>query len=682
MSKTEFEAVTEFEDWYKNGTRINHLGALVPTGFSECAMRRFKTWQEYKSEMDSRVGQYWKYEKQAAAEVVSKKPDLPNISSGESAGFVRRIARNVVQHTPNVFIANEFDDDSIQGTLARHILKTKIIGDDEYSNNMQQNLVTTARRGFTIGFDCVIPVLLQDNAGSWYIQYDNIGYQDVFPEPGAKDIRRAKEVYVRRYMTRGEIHALIKNQVQGWDISALKTLIGTRPPRRERPSHEDKKHSYNPDAYEIITWYNAYGDPFLWFDGSMKLLLRIEQNKHPLKEHPVFFYVPEKDDMQPYGKSLLSLTYGRQEFQDLYMNGAYKMFVRDINPPIIGIGVTNAAPNLSPGKYTEFSNPNAKLEAFTVNSQSLMMFGQISQNNQANMVSMLGAADQQMAAQSTGGMMSQTPQGVEAQQQMVDITTNNYQKAMEQFFSRYCSYALTLYFQELKGTKKIRPSADIRKQLIDEGMPPEAFIHEAHTVEEENEDGTPRKKHVPADNTGLKDGELKIDFEDMATLYFVQCVPGSLVELEDEKQLRIMREIFVPLSQAMPAMAQAGDSEGLRYSSAAMKYIVKKTIELSGSAHSSELGMIFEGQNEEAVALDNRIKLLEDTLGGTRSELVEKDDVNLSVLEQMQLQIKALTESVGALVTSMGAPGAGGQTDATARASQATPAPAPASLPA
>ena len=688
MSKSEFEAVTEFEDWYKGGTRVNHLGQLVPSGFAPCAMRKHKNFRDYKSEMDARVGQYWKYEKQAAAEVVSKKPDLPNISSGESAGFVRRIARNVVQHTPNVFIANEFDDDSIPGALARHILKTKVIGDDEYSNNMQQNLVTTARRGFTIGFDCVVPVLLQDNAGSWYIQYDNIGYQDVFPEPGAKDIRRAKEVYVRRYLTRGEVQSLIKNQTPGWDISALKTLLGTMPPRRERPSHEDKKHSYNPDAYEIITYYNSYGDPFLWFDASMKLLLRIEKNLHPLKEHPVFFYVPEKDDMQPYGKSLLSLTYGRQEFQDLYMNGAYKMFVRDINPPIIGIGVTNAAPNLSPGKYTEFSNPNAKLEAFTVNSQSLMMFGQISQNNQANMVSMLGAADQQMAAQSTGGMMSQTPQGVEAQQQMVDITTNNYQKAMEQFFSRYCSYALTIYFQELKGTKKIKPSADVRKQLIGEGMPPEAFIHEQHVVEDEVEqpDGTKElvKKTIPADKhgqNGIKDGTLVIDFEDMAVLYYVQCVPGSLVELEDEKQLRILKEIFVPLSQAMPAMAQAGDQEGIRYSSAAMKHIVKKTIELSGSDHASELSAIFDGEDEQNKAFEQRLALMEETLGGTRSAMVESNEGSLSVLEEMQKQIQILASTVSELVTGLTPaapePGAGGQTDPSARANQAPLAPAP-----
>ena len=676
--KTEFEAVTEFSDWYKD-SRVDHLGALIPSGFAPCAMRRNIDFRAYKSEMDSRVGNYWKYEKQAAAEVVSTKPDLPNISSGESAGFVRRIARNVVQHTPNVFIANAIEDDSIPGVLARHILKTKIIGDDEYSNDMQQNLVTTARRGFTLGFDCVIPVLQQDAAGSWYMQYDNINYRDVFPEPGAKDIRRAKEVYIRRYMTRGEVNALIRSQPAGWDISALKTLVKTEPSSRERTDHETKKHGTNPQAYEIITWYNSYGDPFLWFDASMKLLLRIEKNKHPLKTHPVFFYVPERDDAQPYGKSLLSLTYGRQEFQDLFMNGAMKMFQRNINPPIIGFGTVNAMPNLSPGKYNEISNPNARIEPMTVDSQSLMMFGQISQNNAANMVSMLGAADQQMAAQSTGGMMSQTPQGVDAQQQMVDITTNNYQKAMEKFFSSYCSYALTLYFQELKGTKKINPSADVRKELIDDGMDPEAFLHEARTIRVII-DGKEKTESVPADSSGLKDGWLSVDFSDMAVLYFVQCVPGSLVELEDEKQLRLLKEIFVPLSQALPAMAQAGDQQGVQFGSKAMQFIVQKTIELSGSAHSTELSGILSGKGDERSELNDRIKALEDALGGSQSTLAISAEMSADTLTSMQNSITVLTEGMGAILAALMPGEAGGQTDPSAHLNPATAPQPPAAI--
>ena len=670
--KGEFEEVKDFPDWYDQ-YRIGDDGALIPNGVTHCAARKLRMYKRFKMEMDARVAQYEKYEKQAAAEVVTRKPDLPNISSGESAGMIRRMARNVVQHTPNVFISNEFDDESIQGAIARHTLKTKIIGDDQYSNNMQQNLITTFRRGATIGFDCVIPVLLQNNRKQWYIKYDNIHYRDVFPEPGAKDIRQATDVFVRRYLTRGEAHALMKSQAIGWDQAALRYLLTTSPMSREYTDYENKKHSVNHEAYEIITWYSSSGEAFLTWHAQSNILLRIEQNLHPVKEHPVFFFVPEKDDQQPLGKSLLSLTYGRQELQDLFMNSTMKMMIRNINPPIIGFGTVNAAINLSPGKYNEISNPNARLEAFEVNTQAHMMFGQITQQNAANMQQLIGATDQQMAAGPTGGMMSQTPQGVEAQREIVDITTNNYQKALEEFFSRYCSYGLTIYFHELRGAKTITPTADLRRELENEGVPPEAFRHEAYTDADGNE--------IPADDTGLKNGQMKYDFEGMATEYFVQCVPGSLTELEDEKQLRLLQSILVPVSQALPAVNASGDQEALRKMSTLVQFITEKSVELSGSAHSTEIKRILNGTDNNTER-QKRIDLIEETLGGTMSENGEFNEMVMQVVMKQQEQIGELAAGIQAIAGAL-APGiAGGQTVPSGPQGAPSPAPAQAALPA
>ena len=167
--------------------------------------------------------------------------------------------------------------------------------------------------------------------------------------------------------------------------------------------------------------------------------------------------------------------------------------------------------------------------------------------------------------------MSATPQGVEAQQAMVDITTNNYQKAIESFFSHYCSYALTMYFQEMKAVKKVAPTAEARVKLFKAGFPTEAL----------NDDGT-----------------LDMDFEDLATEYRVRVVPGSLVEMEDEKQLRILNQLFVPLSQAMPAIAQSGDQQMMAQAMKAMAYIVSKQIELSGSSSAKDIGLLWEGDVE------------------------------------------------------------------------------------
>lgn len=622
------EPITQFEQWYDT-YRVDEDGCLEYRNLADCANSMWRKFEYYKREADGRLHNYEKLEKLADAEVISPKPDLPNVSSGETAGMVRRIARNLVQNCPNVEVISTFDDDSIQGIFSQHILKSKIIGSDQYSNDMQQNLFCSTKSSLTLGFDCVIPLLLQDAGGSWYIKYDSIHYRDVFPEPGAKDVRAATNVFVRRYLTKGEIIQMIKDGTAGWDVAALKELCKNPPGPRERQSvdHQTKKRHQIPEGYEIITWYSSSGDPFLTFDARTKLLLRIEKNKHPLRQHPVFFLILEQDDQQPFGKSQVELVLGRQDFQDLMLNGAMKLWYRNINPSIIGYGAANAVPNLSPGKYTQISNPNARLEPFEVNTQTLTMFGSISEQNMGNMINLMGSADQQMAVQAGNGM-SATPQGVEAQEAMVDITTNNYQKAIEGFFSHYCSYALTMYFQELKSVKAVKPTAEARRMLLKAGLDADAI---------------------------KDDGTLNIDFAELATEYFVRCVPGSLVEMEDEKQLRILNQLFVPLSQAMPALAATQNQEILNQAALAMQYIISKEIELSGSAHAMDIQRIWsEGDVSGAQATDEKIKAVESTINGTALAQSEEAELNSRAITQLQEQVSLLVQSQQALFEKLG----------------------------
>ena len=626
----EFEdgPIKDFDLWYVD-RKVDPRNGCIETrgGLSDQATRLIRRYDYFKREMDARCADYEKLVLLADGEVISPKPDLPNVSSGETAGIVRRIARNLVQHTPNVEIINQFDDDSPKGIIARHILLTKIIGSDLYSNDMQQNLFASTKLSLTTGFDCVIPVLLQQADGTWYTKYDTIHYRDVFPEPGAKDVRQATEVFVRRYLTKGEVKALIQNQVRGWDLAALRDLLHTnpKPPHREPQSNstQDTKRRVLAEGYEIITWYSSSGRPFLTWSANTKNLLRIEVNKHPAKMHPVFFLVLEKDSQQPLGKSQVELLLGRQEFQDLMHNGAMKMWYRNINPPLIGYGAINTTPNLSPGKYTSVSNPNARIEPFEVQTQTLMQYQVISQGNTGAMVNLVGSADQQMAMQAGNGM-SATPQGVEAQQGMVDITTNNYQKAIESFFSHYCSYALTMYFQELKGTKRITPTADARQALVGAGLDAELF-NDA--------------------------GDLDVSFSDMAVQYFVRCVPGSLVELEDEKQLRILQQIFVPLSQAMPALAASNAPELLKNMAATMQFIVQRTIELSGSNRSNDLrSLVTTGRTDQ----DDKLFGLEEQINGLSATVETTASLVTSVVAAQQ-QMSMLAETQGLILQALGA---------------------------
>lgn len=630
VTSTELDPDAMFEDWYREREVDDRDGCLLfRRGLSDWGDALWQRYQRFQTEMDQRVGSYGKLEKLADAQVISPKPDLPNVSSGETAGLVRRIARNLVQNTPNVDVISIFDDDSVEGIFARHILTSKIIGTDEYSNDMQQNLFASTKTSLTIGFACVLPVLLQDAGGSWYMKYDSIHYRDVYPEPGAKDVRDATEVFIRRYLTIGEVKQLVRDNVAGWDQAALRTLLKNRPSSRRQESVplQTGKHHQIPEGYEIITWYSNSGEPFLTFSADTRMLLRIEKNKHPLRQHPVHFLILEKDDQQPLGKSQVELLIGRQDFQDLMLNGAMKLWYRNINPSIIGYGTVNTVPNLSPGKYTQISNPNAKIEPFEVNTGTLMQYGMISQQNLGSMVNLLGNADQQMATQAGGGM-SATPQGVEAQQAMVDITTNNYQKAIEAFFSHYCSYALTMYFQELKAVRTVQPTAEARIRLFKAGLKPEAY----------NLDWT-----------------LDLDFSKLATEYWVRCVPGSLVELEDEKQLRLLNQMFVPLSQAMPALAATQDQAAMKNASLAMQYIVQRQLELSGASAAKDLGELWRtGNIGEVDERDARLAQIEEAIGGSSQQYELEMALNTEVILKLQEQISLLSQNQSLLLEKLG----------------------------
>jgi hypothetical protein len=624
----EFKPVKTFEDWYTERSIDPITGAFARYALAPCAEKTYSKFKKFKNEMDARTAGFEKLETLADGEVLTKQPDLPNVSSGDVAGLIRRGARNIVQNTPNVEITSKFDDDSVEGIFSAYLLRSKIIGTDDYSNDMQQNLFASTMTALTIGFDCVVPVLLQDATGGWYVQYDVIHYKDVFPEDGAKDVRRAREVFVRRYLSRADVHHLIETKAPGWDVAALQTMQQSGPPNRryESATTQDRKSGQLPEGYEIVTLYASSGEAFLTFDVRSRLLLRIEKNRHPAKKHPVHFLVLEKHNNHPLGCSMVELIMGRQEFQDLLLNGSMKMWHWGINPTLIGRGVNSAA-NLGPGKFLSLSNPNANVEILETSTQTLMQSGMIAQQNMGAMVNTIGAADQQMATQAGNGM-SATPQGVEAQQSMVDITTNNYQKAVENFFSHYCSYALTIYFHELKAISKVVPNAESRIKLLQAGLPTEKI----------NEDGS-----------------IDIDYANLATQYFVRCVPGSLVELEDEKQMRVLQELFVPLSQAMPALASANDQEMIKAAIQTMQYIMGKQIQLSGAADAKAIAGLWQGDDVKKVnERDAKISQLEESLGGTASAVESELNLSQAAVTQLQAQVSQLTENFGILMSKLG----------------------------
>jgi hypothetical protein len=141
----------------------------------------------------------------------------------------------------------------------------------------------------------------------------------------------------------------------------------------------------------------------------------------------------------------------------------------------------------------------------------------------------------------------------------------------------------------------------------------------------------------------------------MATEYYVRCVPGSLTELEDEKQLRILNQLFIPLSQSMPAIANSGDQQMMQQAVRAMAYIVQKQIELSGSASAKELGLLWKnGDTEEVSARDQRIADLEGRIEGMSSGNELELEMNSAAIQHLQAGQAQLAENMSLLLQKLG----------------------------
>lgn len=654
MAMMDHKPVTKIEDWYTE-RQENNEGVLTHVSFADSVPRLKWSYEHYKREMERRVVGKEDLEKIANNEVTVVRPDRPNISSGEVAGIVLRIARIVVQNAPNVEVISSIEDDSLGGVIADYILRSKVLHYDTYTNDLRTRLQATVKAGLTISFDCVVPVLDRKPNGEWWIQYDSIHYRDVFPEPGAVDIREANSVFVRRYLTKGDVKALIEKEPTGWNVPALRAMLQphwqSAPLRQhESNSRSDIRRGALAEGFEVVTLYTNTGDPFLTFEPRTMNLLRIEKNLHPNGEHPVFFYLPEWDHQNPLGKSLVERLRGRQDFQDMFFNGAAKVWELSVDPPILAYGAPRAVLNLGPGKANRIDNPNAKIEAFDISTTALMQYSTISQNNLGSMVNISGSADQQMATQAGAGM-SATPQGVAAQNTLVDITTNDYQKSVEMFVNQYASYALTIWFQEMKGTTKIKPSADARRRLVN-----------AAWVTTTAEDGTDVRTNLVLDSI-KEDGTIEIDFSTLAVEYFVRCIPGSLTEIEDEKQLRVLKEMFIPLSQSMPAIAQTQNQQLISNAAATMQFIIEKTLELSGSAYSEDLKAILANKGGEGVAQSqDQQAAIEQELGGAVKGVIEAVGQSQATVAAMQEQIKGLVQAQEFLMERLGVSN-GGSTD-------------------
>ena len=186
------------------------------------------------------------------------------------------------------------------------------------------------------------------------------------------------------------------------------------------------------------------------------------------------------------------------------------------------------------------------------------------------------------------------------------------------------------------------PTAEARRALVNGGL---------RLAAETTADGQELKADFKAD------GSLDVDFDSLSTEYWVRTVPGSLVEMEDEKQMRILNQLLIPLSQALPALAASGNQQALSNATSAMQFIVQREIELSGSTHSADLKALWTSGPSDALTHSQQVvSQFEDRLAIEGTERAdEMGRMQAQAAEQAE-QIRMLRETLEVFGKHMGMP--------------------------
>ena len=144
----------------------------------------------------------------------------------------------------------------------------------------------------------------------------------------------------------------------------------------------------------------------------------------------------------------------------------------------------------------------------------------------------------------------------------------------------------------------------------------------------------------------------------------MRCVPGSLAEIEDEKQLRILNQLFVPLSQAMPALAATQDQaddpagragDGLHHRASRSSCPAR--------SRAKDIGLLWNGGDvDEVNARDQRIAAARGAARRPDTQSHEELEMNATAISQLQEQMAQLGQNMQLLLEKLGVMG-GGSTD-------------------
>lgn len=511
-----------------------------------------RKWSEAKATMAQRTKGFELFSRiahnQPLPNPMSKRLAVSEFSEGTTQAMKRKLRSQTIQRVPDGEIITQFDKNSIEQVETEFLFKKKVLTSEFSNKNMLKNLWRTFNAAYDYGFCCVRTGFEKDIDGDVRCSYSLIKWNDVYPAPDSEYIEEAPWYIIREYISKSTLESLIDDDGEchdkTYDAEVVKYLIdneiGDGIDPLSLPLADREKGAIPFQSVEIRTMYERGNDKFITYVPSIQAILRTVDNYDPRKDIPLNFMILEPDPEFPLGCSAIMWTMAYQQQADALSSTAHGAIWLSMLPPLMMFGnLTNAGIRMKPNAVWNMgTNPNNKVEKFPVETTTLTQYGSIMNNISANMQKNLNISDSTVASDANVSGYSATPQGVDLQKREKTITVNQYQKAVESFFSAWANHALRSYINATSGKQDITVDETTRRKIWD------------------IEASSNKNKEIP-DESIINGDKISIDFDSLsADMLSFEVRTGSLIENERDVERKNIQELLVPVSQMLGAVSE------------------------------------------------------------------------------------------------------------------------------
>lgn len=400
-------------------------------------------------------------------------------SEGSTQYILRKTLADTIQRVPDGELTTQYDKASKQHIWLQYLFDNKVMASEFEGIDMMSNLTNAFKMSFIYAFAPVRTGFEKDFDDDARISFNLENWADIFINPDCTDIRRPEVVYFRQYMTQDDVEALLDSNGNildsTYDEMTVKYILDNdyfSSKHFESEKMADKmKGSTAIKSIELITEYRRGADEFTTFVPKLNAVFRTVPNYDPRKGIPWNFLVLEPDPDFPLGISQVEFLLADQQFNDLFQTSAYKNLLLAMEPPVMVSGwETNPSSyRYEPRKIWNLgNNPNAKVEPVKIDNSVLSGWATTREAIAASMLRNLNVADGTVA-KDAGTTYSKTAPGVEQQAENKQITVNQYQKRVEDFYSQWAVQALRMYINAMGGEHWLTVDEETRRRLFDIG---------------------------------------------------------------------------------------------------------------------------------------------------------------------------------------------------------------------